>query len=69
MKFSDLFLPKIARSDPKVRKQAIEEETSTELLAKVIANDSDPSVRQAAQNRLNRLTGGGSASSASPASA
>ena len=46
MKFRDLFLPKIARSDPKVRKEAVLEETNVELLAKVIENDSDKEVRR-----------------------
>ncbi len=45
MKFSDLFLPKLARSDPKVRKKAVVQEKNAELLKKVIQNDSDPEVR------------------------
>jgi hypothetical protein len=56
MKFRDLFLPKIARSDPKVRKEAILEEGNTELLARVIKNDPDPDVRQVARKRLQKLS-------------
>jgi len=55
MKFRDLFLPKIARSNPKVRKRAIMEEESKDLLMKVVQNDSDRDVRQAARKRLQRL--------------
>ena len=55
MKFSDLFVPKIARSDPKVRRQAVAQEKNPDLLKKVVKNDSDPDVRQAAQKRLNEL--------------
>ena len=55
MKFSDLFLPKIARSDPKVRRQAVAQENNPDLLKKVVKNDSDPDVRQAAQKRLKEL--------------
>ena len=55
MKFSDLFVPKIARSDPNVRKKAIAAESNPELLKKVIQNDSHPEVRQAAQKRLQEI--------------
>jgi len=55
MKFRDLFLPKIARSNPKVRKRAVMEEENKELLMKVVQNDSDRDVRQAARKRLQRL--------------
>jgi len=55
MKFSDLFLPKIARSNPEVRKKAVLEEKNKELLMKVIQNDSDRDVRQTARKRLQRL--------------
>jgi hypothetical protein len=56
MKFRDLFLPKIARSDPKVRREAVLEEENTELLARVVKNDPDPDVRQVARKRLQRLS-------------
>ena len=55
MRFSDLFVPKIVRSDPKVRKQAVAKERNPDLLKKVVKNDSDPDVRQAAQKRLQEL--------------
>jgi hypothetical protein len=55
MKFSDLFLPKIARSDPKVRKNAVKAESNKELLKQVIKKDSHPEVREAAKNRLKEL--------------
>jgi len=55
MKIRDLFLPKIARSNPKVRKRAIMEEENKELLMKVVQNDTDRDVRQAARKRLQRL--------------
>ena len=55
MKFRDLFLPKIARSDPSVRKRAVMEEHSKNILKKVIENDSDREVRHAARKRLQRL--------------
>lgn len=56
MKFKDLFLPKIVRSDPKVRKQAVLETKSPELLKKVIANDSNSEVRQVAKRRLKEVS-------------
>jgi hypothetical protein len=55
MKFRDLFLPKIAHSDPEVRIKAIQTEESSELLKKVTQNDSDPRVVKAAQKRLEAL--------------
>lgn len=55
MKFRDLFLPKIARSDPEVRKKAVRQEKNVELLKKVIQNDKDPEVRRLAQKQLKKL--------------
>ena len=55
MRFRDLFLPKIARSNTDVRKKAVMKENNKELLSKVIQNDSDKIVRQAARERLERL--------------
>lgn len=55
MKFRDIFLPKIARSDPNVRKKAVMAESNADVLKKVIQNDSDQEVRQAARKRLQRL--------------
>jgi hypothetical protein len=56
MKFRDIFLPKIARSDPKVRISAVEGEENVELLKKVAENDSDPRVVKAAQKRIAALS-------------
>lgn len=55
MKFSDLFLPKIARSDPKVRKEAVKSETNKEMLKQVLKKDNHPEVREAAKSRLKEL--------------
>lgn len=56
MKFSDLFIPKIARSDPKVRTQAVMECKDKDLLKRVIQHDKDEHVRQVAKQRLEALT-------------
>jgi hypothetical protein len=55
MKISDFFIPKIARSDPKVREQAILKCTDIELLQRVIANDKDEHVQQVAKQRVEAL--------------
>jgi hypothetical protein len=55
VKFSDFFIPKIARSDPKDRIQAISECKDIELLQRVIANDKDERVRLAAKQRIEAL--------------
>lgn len=55
MKFRDLFLPKLAHSDPEVRKKAVRKEESVELLKKVIQNDKDPEVRRLAQKQLKKI--------------
>jgi len=55
MKFSDIFLPKIARSDPEVRKKAVASEIDVELLKKVIEKDSNPEVRDLAKKRIEQL--------------
>jgi hypothetical protein len=55
MKFRDLFLPKIAHSNAEVRIGAVENEENAELLKKVIANDDDPRVVKAAEQRLEAL--------------
>ena len=56
MKFSDLFLPKIVRSDPKVRKSAVAKEKNVELLKQVMEKDSEPEVRKLAEQRVRELT-------------
>ncbi|MGD8700801.1 MAG: hypothetical protein PVG51_00445 [Desulfosarcina sp.] len=55
MKLRDFFLPKIVRSDPEVRKQAVSKEENKELLMNVIENDSDKEVRHTARQRLQTL--------------
>ena len=55
MKFKDIFLPKIVRSDPNVRKKAVLGESNRDVLKKVIQNDADKEVRQAARKRLQRI--------------
>ena len=58
MKFSDFFIPKIARSDPKVREQAVKECQDVGLLNRVVQNDKDEHVRKVAQQRIEELTTG-----------
>jgi hypothetical protein len=55
VKISDFFVPKIARSNPEVRKKAVMEEKNETVLKKVLENDSDPGVRNAAKARLKQL--------------
>lgn len=55
MKFQDFFLPKISRSDPEVRKNAVREEINVELLKQVVVKDPDPEVRSLAKERLQEL--------------
>lgn len=55
MKFRDLFLPKLAHSDPEVRKKAVRKEENVELLQKVIKNDTDPEVRNLAQKQIEKI--------------
>lgn len=56
MKFSDLFIPKIAQSDPKVREQAVLKCKDIELLKRVIANEKDERVRRVAEQRIQALS-------------
>jgi hypothetical protein len=56
MSIGDIFLPKIVRSNPKVRMKAVQKAKNTELLKKVAKNDSDPEVRRSALKRLQKLT-------------
>jgi hypothetical protein len=58
MKFSDFFIPKIARSDPKVREKAVLECADIALLQRVIQNDKDEHVRQTAKQRIAALKAG-----------
>ncbi len=56
MKLRDFFLPKIARSDPEVRKQAVLQEENAELLKKVSEKDDDPEVRKLARQRMEKVS-------------
>ena len=55
MKFGDLFLPKIARSDPETRKKAVLKERNVGLLKQVSEKDADPEVRALALRQLESL--------------
>jgi hypothetical protein len=55
MKFSDFFVPKIARSDPKVREKAVLECTDSDLLQRVVKFDKDEHVQQVAKQRIEAL--------------
>jgi len=55
MKFSDIFLPKLARSDPKERKKAVLKEKDPAVLKNVIKQDKDQEVRNLAQQQLKRV--------------
>ncbi len=56
MKFSDLFLPKHVRSDPEVRKHAVEKMKDQSLLSQIAENDPDETVRDLASSRVSDLT-------------
>ncbi len=56
MKFSDLFLPKHVRSDPEVRKHAVEKMKDQSLLSQIAQNDPDDSVRDLATNRISEVS-------------
>jgi hypothetical protein len=56
MAFRDLFLPKIAHSNPEVRIKAVKGEKDKTLLQRVIENDQDPEVVKTAQKRIEELT-------------
>ena len=55
MKIGDFFLPKIARSDPKVRMAAVRKESNVGVLKQVSEKDEDPEVRRAALEQLEAL--------------
>lgn len=56
MKIGDLFRPKIERSDPEVRKEAVLEEVDLVVLKQVSENDQDPDVRNLALERIESLS-------------
>lgn len=55
MKFSDFFVPKIVRSNPKSRIDAVNQTDDANLLRQVIEKDQSEEVRQAAAQRLKTL--------------
>ena len=55
MAFKDLFLPKLAHSNPEVRKKAVQNETNTAVLQQVVKNDKDSGVVEVAKARLGEL--------------
>lgn len=57
MKFSDLFMPKHANSNPEIRKKAVLKMNDSNLLAQISEKDTDDGVRALAMQRLNEVKG------------
>jgi hypothetical protein len=55
MKLRDFFLPKISRSNPQVRKEAVRSENNMSVLQQISKQDKDPEVRKLALKRLKKL--------------
>jgi hypothetical protein len=55
MEIKELFLPKLARSDPDVRKRAVRKERDLLRLQQVSKKDKDPEVRKLALKRIRKL--------------
>ena len=55
MAFRDLFLPKIAHSNPEKRKEAIKQEKDIGLLKRVVENDDSAEVVELARQRITEL--------------
>ena len=55
MAFRDLFLPKIAHSNPEKRKEAVREEKDIGLLKRVVENDDSAEVIELARQRIAEL--------------
>ena len=49
-------MPKIAHSNPEVRKKAVMQESDAGLLQRVIDNDKDPEVVETARRRLTEVS-------------
>ena len=56
MAFKDLFVPRIAHSNPEVRKKAVMRARDKNLLRQVIENDKDAEVRELAGRRLQEMS-------------
>ena len=55
MAFRDLFLPKIAHSNPEKRKEAVREVKDIGLLKRVVENDDSAEVVELAKQRIAEL--------------
>ena len=55
MAFRDLFLPKIAHSNPEKRKEAVRDERDVGLLKRVVDNDDNAEVVEMAKQRIAEL--------------
>ena len=55
MAFRDLFLPKIAHSNPEKRKDAVREEKDIGLLKRVVENDDNAEVVELAKQKIAEL--------------
>jgi hypothetical protein len=55
MAFRDLFLPKIAHSNPEKRKEAVREVKDIGLLKRVVENDDSTEVVELAKQRIAEL--------------
>ena len=55
MAFRDLFLPKIAHSNPEKRKEAVKEESDIGLLKRIVDNDDNTEVIELAKQRIAEL--------------
>lgn len=55
MALRDLFVPKLAHSNPEVRKKAVLKQRDPGILKQVIEKDQDPKVVKTAKQRLKEL--------------
>ena len=56
MGFKDLFVPKLAHSNPEIRKKAVLKQKDPGVLKQVIEKDRDASVVSTAQQRLKEIS-------------
>ncbi|MGB5985701.1 MAG: hypothetical protein WBG37_10380 [Desulfobacterales bacterium] len=56
MALRDLFVPKLAHSNPEVRKKAVMKQRDPGVLKQVIEKDQDPKVVNTAKKRLKELS-------------
>ncbi len=55
MSLKDWIVPKYLHSNPKVRMKFVENSSDTRILKQVLENDSDLSIRKAAEERIETL--------------